>query len=157
MSTMQVAQAQQADVLASLTQQLSSQMDYASQLLENVSQLEAQHSAFQKAAHEKQIQLRQALVNADLARAEAIDARKKLSASQEIAARAAEEVKAVKAELSVLHRQVETYEQMSNESTAELQKLRDERDALRSHADIIGAENRRLAAAANRRVPRSGR
>jgi hypothetical protein len=149
MSTMQVAQAQQADVLASLTQQLSSQMDYASQLLENVSQLEAQHSAFQKAAHEKQIQLRQALVNADLARAEAIDARKKLSASQEIAARAAEEVKAVKAELSVLHRQVETYEQMSNESTAELQKLRDERDALRSHADIIGAENRRLAAAAS--------
>ena len=149
MSTMQVAQAQQADVLASLTQQLSSQMDYASQLLENVSQLEAQHSAFQKAAHEKQIQLRQALVNADLARAEAIDARKKLSASQEIAARAAEEVKAVKAELSVLHRQVETYEQMSNQSTAELQKLRDERDALRSHADIIGAENRRLAAAAS--------
>jgi len=146
---MQAAQAQQADVLASLTQQLSSQMDYASQLLENVSQLEAQHSAFQKAAHEKQTQLRQALVNADLARAEALDARKKLSASQELAARASEEVKVVKAELSGLHRQVEVLERVSSDANEEVEKLREERDALRSHADIIGAENRRLASSAS--------
>lgn len=145
----QQAAAQQADVLASLTQQLSSQMDYASQLLENVSQLEAQHSAFQKEAQQKQTQLRQALVAADAARAEAIDARKKLSIVQDLASKATEEAKVYKTELANLQRHVEALEHDSDETNMELVKLKEERDALRIHADIIGTENKRLAIAAS--------
>jgi hypothetical protein len=71
-----------AQQMQDLAKQLSMQMEYNSELLSQMQQLEEQQLAHHRDAQDKQASLRQALGTVDSLRSEAADLKRKLAATQ---------------------------------------------------------------------------
>lgn len=141
-----------AQQMQDLAKQLSMQMEYNSELLAQMQQLEEQQLAHHRDAQDKQAALRQALGTVDGLRAEMADLKRKVASTQvrarsvpraspyphtprppivqDAAKGVSDEAQQVRVDNGVLRRQLDALEKLALEAKADIAGLRAERESL---------------------------
>ena len=128
------------DEVGALAEQLSTQLDYNNNLLEQMQELEEMQLAGQRELQSKQDQLRQVVQANDQLAADLIDTKRKLKITQEIADSMSEQCRDARVEANSLKRENDNASKSHEEGKKLLKNLSDECAALKSQLKKVTSE-----------------